>query len=168
MEFLQNFEPQITVSSPGRINFIGEHTDYNLGYVLPTAMEKSIIFKLRKNGSDTSCNVYTYGYDDGFTFELNKISKSETEWENYILGVLHEISKLTHRVRGFDCSIKSTLPTGSGLRSSAAMECGLAFAVNELFDLRLSKRTIVALCQRAEHNYVGMNTIHESENAWLV
>ncbi len=107
MEFLQNFEPQITVSSPGSINYIGEHTDYNIGYILPTAIEKSIIFKLRKNGSDTSCNIYTYGYNVGFSCELHKISKSETEWENYILGILHEISKLTDRLRCFDCLKKA-------------------------------------------------------------
>jgi len=154
MQFLENFNPELTIASPGRINFIGEHTDYNMGYVLPTAIGNKIIFKFQKNRSETRCNVYSMGYE-GFSLDLNTISISDTEWENYILGVLNEISKLTDKVRGFDCTIESNLPLGSGLSSSAAMECGLAFGLNELFDLGLSKITMVELSQRAEHSYVG-------------
>lgn len=154
MQFLKDFKPELTIASPGRINFIGEHTDYNMGYVLPTAIANKITFKLAKNGAIADCNVYSVGYD-GFSFDLRDIKISDKEWENYILGVLNEISKLTDKVRGFDCTIESNLPLGSGLSSSAAMECGLAFGLNELFDLGLSKRTIVELSQRAEHSYVG-------------
>lgn len=154
MQFLENFKPEVTITSPGRINFMGEHTDYNMGYVLPTAIGNKITFKLQKNYSDTQCNVFSVGYD-GFSFDLKHITISEREWENYILGVLNEISKLTDKVKGFDCTIESDLPLGSGLSSSAAMECGLAFGLNELFDLGLSKITIVELSQRAEHTFVG-------------
>lgn len=154
MQFLESFTPEITIVSPGRINLIGEHTDYNMGYVLPTAIENKITFRLQKNESDNLCNVYSMGYE-GFSIDLNNIAISDTEWQNYILGVLNEISILTNKVRGFDCTIESNLPLGSGLSSSAAMECGLAFALNELFDLGLDKKTIVKLSQRAEHSYVG-------------
>lgn len=154
MQFLQGFTPELTISSPGRINFIGEHTDYNLGYVLPTAIGNKITFKLARNGSPNKCNVYSVGYE-GFSFRLDELRVSTTEWHNYVLGVLHEISMLSDKVRGFDCTIESDLPLGSGLSSSAAMECGLAFGLNELFDLKLSKLTLVALSQRAEHTYVG-------------
>lgn len=154
MQFLEKFQPELTITSPGRINFIGEHTDYNMGYVLPTAIENKITFKFSKNGSDNECNVYSIGYQ-GFTFQLDAIAISDVQWENYILGVLHEIGKLTDKVKGFDCTIESNLPLGSGLSSSAAMECGLAFGLNELFDLGLSKLTMVELSQRAEHSYVG-------------
>ena len=155
MTFLDKFKPELIIASPGRINFIGEHTDYNMGYVLPTAIENKITFKFQKNGSATKCNVYTMGYDKGFTLRLDKIAPSDVEWENYILGVLNEISKHTDKLQGFDCTIESDLPTGSGLSSSAAMECGLAFGLNELFALGLSKKTIIELSQRAEHTYVG-------------
>lgn len=154
MQFLENFKPDLVIESPGRINFIGEHTDYNMGYVLPTAIGNTITFKLQKNGSPNLCNVYSIGYK-GFSLDLNRISVSEIEWENYVLGVLNEISKLSDGVEGFDCTIESNLPLGSGLSSSAAMECGLAFGLNELFDLGLDKITMVELSQRAEHTYVG-------------
>ena len=149
------FNPQITVASPGRINFIGEHTDYNMGFVLPTAIDKKIIFKLRKNKSPNICSAYSANYDNGFSFDLNNIAISETGWENYILGVIYEIQQLTNGLSGFDCEFTSDIPVGSGVSSSAALECGLAFGLNELFDLGLSKLTIVQLSQRAEHTFAG-------------
>lgn len=155
MPFPENFTPDLVVESPGRINLIGEHTDYNLGYVLPTAIEKKITFKFIRNNSDKECNLYSLGYNTGFTLQLDKIARSNVEWENYILGVLNEILLRTDKLRGFDCTIESKLPMGSGLSSSAALECGLAFGLNELFDLGLSKMDIVQLSQKAEHTFVG-------------
>lgn len=151
----KSFNSQITIASPGRINFIGEHTDYNMGFVLPTAIDRRIIFKLRKNNSTNNCYVYSANYNNSFSFDLNNVSISKIEWENYILGVIHEIKQLTDKLRGFDCVLSSDIPVGSGISSSAALECGLAFGLNELFELGLSKLTIVELSQRAEHNYVG-------------
>ena len=155
MSFPEKFIPELVVESPGRINLIGEHTDYNLGYVLPTAIEKKITFKFKKNNSKTECNLYSLGYNTGFTLSLDKIVKSNVEWENYILGVLNEILQRTDKLRGFDCTIESKLPMGSGLSSSAALECGLAYGLNELFDLGLSKMDIVLLSQKAEQTFVG-------------
>lgn len=155
MMFIKNFKPELIVESPGRINLIGEHTDYNLGYVLPTAIEKRITFKFRKNNSPTQCNLYSVGYNVGFKLDLNHISRSEVEWENYLLGVLNELLKRTDKLGGFDCIIESRLPIGSGLSSSAALECGLAFGLNRLFNLGLSSMDIVQLSQIAEHTFVG-------------
>ena len=155
MKFLENFNPELTVDSPGRINIIGEHVDYNMGYVLPTAIEKKIVFKFQKNGSDKICHVYSKGYDTGFELSLDKLEKSKIEWENYILGVLNEISKRTDKLKGFDCTLESHVPIGSGVSSSAALECGLAFGLNEMFDLGLTKMDIVELSQAAEHTYAG-------------
>lgn len=155
MQFLQYFTPQITVASPGRINLIGEHTDYNLGYVLPTAIERSITLQFQKNDTKNSCRVFSKGYDVGFEFELNLVARSAVEWENYILGVVSEILKRTEGLKGFDCVIESKLPTGSGISSSAALECGFAFGLNELFQLGLSKMDIVELSRDAEHHFVG-------------
>jgi len=155
MQFIKKFNPELTVDSPGRINIIGEHTDYNMGYVLPTAIEKKITFKFQKNGSDKICHVYSKGYDTGFELSLDKIEISKISWENYILGVLNEILKRTDKLKGFDCTLESHVPIGSGVSSSAALECGLTFGLNELFDLGLTKMDIVELSQAAEHTYAG-------------
>jgi galactokinase len=95
------------------------------------------------------------GYNVGFEIDLDNLERSEREWENYILGVLNEISKRTDKLQGFDCTIESHVPIGSGVSSSAALECGLAYGLNELFDLGLTKRDIVDLSQMAEHTYAG-------------
>lgn len=155
MSRFKDFDSELIIESPGRINFIGEHTDYNMGFVLPTAIDKKITFKLKKNNSKNICNVYSSNYDVSFSIDLDNIKISNKDWENYILGVIHEIQQLTDKVKGFDCVLSSTIPVGSGISSSAALECGLAFGLNELFHLRLSKLDIVELSQRAEHNYVG-------------
>ncbi|WP_299434662.1 galactokinase [uncultured Aquimarina sp.] len=153
--FVKGFKSELVVHSPGRINFIGEHTDYNNGFVMPTAIDKKIIFSLQKNDSNHLCKVYSSTYDKILTINLNRLKPSTEEWENYIVGVLSEISKISDRVKGFDCIIDSQLPIGAGISSSAALECGLAYGLNELFNLNLSKIELVELSQRAEHNYVG-------------
>ena len=146
---------KVIVDSPGRINIIGEHTDYNLGYVLPTAIDKRIRFTLERNNTDTQCEIRSKGYEKALVVDLKHIAPSNIQWENYILGVLYEIYKRSQELKGFQCTIESDLPVGSGVSSSAALECGLAFGLNELFDLGLSKHEIVALSRDAEHNYVG-------------
>jgi len=155
MRFLENFVPELIVESPGRINLIGEHTDYNLGYVLPTAIEMKITFSFKKNKTKKRCSLYSLDYNRGFTLELDQIARSTVAWENYMLGVLNEILLRTDKLGGFDCTIESGLPIGSGLSSSAALECGMAYGLNELFDLGLSKMEIVQLSQSAEHTFVG-------------
>ncbi|MBO0340331.1 MAG: galactokinase [Bacteroidota bacterium] len=153
--FSNQLKTDLTVTSPGRINIIGEHTDYNNGYVLPAAIDKTITFKLGKNGTEKTCRVYSEGYGDMLEFELDSITKKQDGWENYILGVLHEISQRTDKLKGFDCTIESHLPTGSGVSSSAALECGLAYGLNALFELGLKKWDIIKLSQTAEHDFVG-------------
>ncbi len=152
---MKDFTPELTITSPGRINLIGEHTDYNMGYVLPTAIDKKITLQFRKNGTAHDCHINSLNYSTSFTVDLRQIAPSKIEWENYVLGVLHEISKRTNQLRGFDCQISSNLPAGSGLSSSAALECGLALGLNKLFGLGLSKQEIISLSVEAEHNYVG-------------
>lgn len=152
---MNKFDPELVVESPGRINLIGEHTDYNMGYVLPTAIDKKITFGFIKNGTTQSCEVYSADFDKSLTVDLHNISPSSTEWENYVLGVLHELIQRTDQLKGFNCYMESTVPAGSGVSSSAALECGLAFGLNALFELGLSKSEIVELSQKAEHSYVG-------------
>lgn len=146
---------KVIIDSPGRINIIGEHTDYNLGYVLPTAIDKRIRFTLERNNTDTHCEIRSKGYEKALVVDLKHIAPSHVQWENYILGVLYEIYSRSKELKGFHCAIESNLPVGAGVSSSAALECGLAFGLNELFALGLSKHEIVELSRDAEHNYVG-------------
>ncbi len=151
----EGFQSELTIASPGRINLIGEHTDYNMGYVFPAAIDRRIEFRIRRNGSQHECHVYSVDFKKLLSLSLENVEPSDEEWENYILGVIHEIQKLGHPLSGFDCQLRSNLPIGAGISSSAAMECGIAFALNELFDLGMSKMDIILASQRAEHNFVG-------------
>ena len=145
----------IEVNSPGRINLIGEHIDYNGGFVLPGAIEHAITINMKENGTDT-CNVRSEDYKSGFSISLDSIEKSSFQWHNYILGVINEIQQSDRgAIRGFDCTIKSNLPMGGGISSSAALECGIAKGLNKLFDLGLTDKHIIKLCRDAEHNFVG-------------
>ena len=156
-EIFRNFTKDFTVYAPGRINLIGEHTDYNNGFVLPTAIDKKIRLHFRSNDTPYSCNIYSKTYGKSFSFDLRQISRSDEQWENYILGVINEIQKLGKYPEGFDCIIESDLPVGAGISSSAALESGMAFGLNELFNLDLSRQAIAELSRDAEHNYVGTN-----------
>lgn len=154
-DFQKTFRSSLRIASPGRINLIGEHTDYNQGYALPTAIDKHIHFEFRKNGADNTCQIFSKTYDHLFTFELNDFAKMSSSWKNYILGVVDEIQKSGKHLKGFDCTVESDLPIGAGISSSAALECGLATGLNELFQLNLSKQEIISLSQRAENQFVG-------------
>ncbi|MDC6365897.1 galactokinase [Muricauda sp. AC10] len=152
---VQEFKTDLVITSPGRINLIGEHIDYNDGYVLPAAIDKYITFKMSVNGLDKQCRVRSKGFGEMFQIDLDSISKGPSGWKNYILGVLDGLLQKTDKLRGFDCIIESHLPIGSGVSSSAALECGLAFGLNELFGLGLNKWEIIKLSQKAEHEFVG-------------
>ena len=153
----KNFKAEVKVASPGRINLIGEHTDYNNGLVMPAAIDKKIHFKFRKNNTENLGRIYSETFDAYVEFNLQKVTKSSNSWENYLLGVIDEIQKLGKQLQGFDCIMKSELPIGAGISSSAALECGFAGGLNSLFNLDLAQMEIVKLSQRAENNFVGSN-----------
>ncbi len=150
-----NFKAELKIVSPGRINLIGEHTDYNNGFVLPTAIDKNIYFYFKKNNSNNHCNIYSKSYDRILELDLETVKPSKIEWENYILGVINELQNITNKIKGFDCIIESDLPIGAGISSSASLECGMALGLNTLFNLEQPLNTLIKLSRAAEHNYVG-------------
>lgn len=156
-DVFEKFNAEVTVESPGRINLIGEHTDYNEGFVLPTAIDKKIYLKFQKNNTENFCRIYSETLKKGFEFHLDKPLHKTSGWENYILGVVKELLGKTDKIEGFDCIIESRLPVGAGISSSAALECGVASGLNELYDLGLKDLDIVKLSQKAENDFVGSN-----------
>ncbi|CAN5893987.1 galactokinase [soil metagenome] len=145
----------VLVRSPGRVNLIGEHTDYNEGFVLPAAIDKEIIFAVAPNGTDT-CRFYSFDLDDALDVKLDEVQPSEKGWANYLLGVVDQMQKRGHTVGGFDCVFGGNIPIGSGLSSSAAVECGLAFGLNHLFQLNIEPFELARISQKAEHTFAGV------------
>ncbi len=122
---------------------------------MPTAIDKSILFFLKKNGSESKCSITSLNFNKTYTFDLQNPNTEGEEWTRYIVGVTEEIKKRDRILKGFDCLMLSNLPMGAGISSSAALECGLASGLNALFELKFSPLEIVELSQKAEHNYVG-------------
>lgn len=144
-------------ASPGRINLIGEHTDYNGGFVFPGAVDKGIIAEIKPNGTD-KVRAYSIDLKDWVEFGLNEEDKPRTSWAKYIFGVCREMIKRGVDVKGFDTAFAGDVPLGAGMSSSAALESTYAFALNELFgENKIDKFELAKVGQATEHNYVGVN-----------
>ena len=148
-------QPAFFVTSPGRINLIGEHVDYNDGWVLPAAIDKKIIFAIGSR-TDKACHLFSMDYDALEIVPLCKVESSTKSWVNYLLGVVEQFQNEQPLVQGFNLVFGGDIPLGAGLSSSAAVEVGLAFCINELFDLKKSRIELVQLAQRAENQFVGV------------
>lgn len=145
----------LLVRSPGRVNLIGEHTDYNEGFVLPAAVDKAIVFAVApKKG--TVGSLHALDLDQSYEFEVTRPVRSDKGWPNYLLGVVDQLNKAEAKIGGFACVFGGDIPIGSGMSSSAAIEAGLAFALNRIFRLGLDPLTLVKLAQKAENEFVGV------------
>ena len=154
--FRQEFgEPAVVVRSPGRVNLIGEHTDYNHGFVLPAAVDRGIAMAVRAR-SDRRYVLHALDLDRRLEGDLMQLATHPERWPNYLLGVLDQLQKAGHLPGGFELAYGGDLPIGAGMSSSAALECGLAFALNELFGLGLDRLSMAKLSQAAEHSFVGV------------
>lgn len=144
-------------ASSGRINLIGEHTDYNGGFVFPGAIDKCIKAKIKENGTD-KVRVYSIDIDDYAEFGLNEEDAPEQQWARYIFGVCRETIKHGGTVKGFDAIFAGDIPLGAGLSSSAALESCFAYALNDMFnDNKIEKYELARIGQSTEHNYCGVN-----------
>ena len=155
--FITKFESEpLMIFSPGRINIIGEHTDYNDGFVFPAAVDKGIVSAIGKSDSNSSI-AFAADKKETLEFNLNQIKPlAKGSWQNYILGVVAEIQNRSKTIGNFNIVFGGDIPGGAGMSSSAALENSVVFGLNELFDLGLSKDDMILISQKAEHNYVGV------------
>ena len=156
-KFLASFgEGGTMYAAAGRVNLIGEHTDYNGGYVFPGAIDKGIVAEIKPNGSQR-VHLYSMDYDATTSFGLNEEDKPEEAWARYVFGVCRETIKRGGKVEGFDAVFAGDVPLGAGLSSSAALESCFAFALNDLFQNNIDKFELAKIGQSTEHNYCGVN-----------
>lgn len=150
-------ENLINILSPGRVNIIGEHTDYNLGFSIPIAVNKYIALTGKANDSDI-VEVYSEYFDSFYRFPLSDITfDKNVKWVNYLKGVIREYIQGGYEISGFSMSIGGNLPMGTGMSSSAALEVGIAKFLEELFNLKISREEIIKYCNSAENNFVGVS-----------
>ena len=144
-------------AAPGRINLIGEHTDYNNGYVFPGAVEQGMIAEIKPNGT-RNVDAYSIDLKDRVQFSLDDEQGPKATWARYIYGVCREMMALGVPVEGFNTAFAGDVPLGAGMSSSAALESTYAFALNDLFgDNKIDRMELARVGQRTEHKYIGVN-----------
>ena len=155
--FIKHFDGKTgsVYASPGRINLIGEHTDYNGGFVLPGAIDKGIMAEIKLNGTQ-KVRAYSIDMKDYVEFGFNEENAPRTSWARYIFGVCREIIKRGYRLEGFNTAFAGDIPLGAGMSSSAALESTYAFALNDIFNLGIEKIELAKIGQATEHNYCGV------------
>ncbi len=142
-------------TSPGRVNLIGEHTDYNGGFVFPGAIDKGIYAAINPNGTD-KVRAYSADYNAQVEFGMNEEDAPKESWARYIFGVCREMKKRGFEPKGFDTVFVGDVPLGAGMSSSAALESTFANALNEIFNLNIDRFELARIGQSTEHNYCGV------------
>ena len=142
-------------TSPGRVNLIGEHTDYNGGFVFPGAIDKGIYAAINPNGLD-KIRAYSMDYQAMAEFGMREDDAPKEAWARYIFGVVREMQKRGFQPKGFDCVFAGDVPLGAGMSSSAALESTFAFALNDIYNLGIDKFELARIGQSTEHNYCGV------------
>jgi galactokinase len=145
----------LLVRSPGRVNIIGEHTDYNEGFVLPAAIDKAIYIAIGKREDDL-IHIYSNEFSEEHESHLINLQPSEQHWANYVLGVADQLQSRGYKIGGFNMVFDGDIPIGAGMSSSAAVECATAFGLNEIFKLNIPTLELVEISQKAEHTFAGV------------
>lgn len=149
------YSPALMAKSPGRINLIGEHTDYNLGFVLPAAIDLCAFVAVAQR-DDSIIRLFAKDLEEKYEIDLHALVSVENHWSAYILGVVDQLLKSGKSLTGFDLVLTCDVPIGAGMSSSAAVESATAFALNELFGFGLGRIDLVRLAQKAENEFVGV------------
>jgi galactokinase len=145
----------LLVEAPGRINLIGEHTDYNEGFVLPAAIDKTIVFGFAANGRE-NCRLYSVDMEEHFEFDVESFTPQRGGWANYIMGMVAQFQENGLQINGFDCVFGGNIPVGAGLSSSAALLCGTGLGLAKLFGHEPTKLQLIKMAQKAEHVFAGV------------
>jgi galactokinase len=145
----------IIVQSPGRINLIGEHTDYNNGFVLPAAIDKAAYIAIGKR-LDDEIHLYAMDLEEHHQTTVTALQSSPGHWSAYLLGIVEQLRKIGMGLTGFNAVLTCNVPIGGGMSSSAAVECATVFALNKLFNFGLDRLSMVQLAQKAENEFVGV------------
>ncbi|WP_417368142.1 galactokinase [Flavobacterium beibuense] len=149
-------ETSIISFAPGRINLLGEHTDYNDGFVMPASIDKRMYFVLTPR-EDSTINLKSLDMKQDFSTTIENLTKTDHKtWANYILGVVDGFIKKGFKVKGFDAVFTGNIPIGAGVSSSAALECAVAVTLNTYTNAGLDKSTLAQIAQKAEHNFAGV------------
>jgi len=147
---------EVVAVAPGRVNLIGEHTDYNNGFVMPAAINKKTTCKITLLDENAASRLYSKNMQlSACEFDLNNIKPLENRWENYVLGVIKQLQNNGAIFYPIAIEIDSNVPIGAGLSSSAALECSVAKALNFMFDLKFDDWQLIKICQKAEHTFTG-------------
>lgn len=152
---LQYKEKPILIKSPGRINIIGEHTDYNLGFVLPASIDKAIYYAFSKNDENT-ITIHSLNYPEKIIFDTKGTSVFTSFWGKYFEAIILLLNQKGYTLTGVNCAFGGNIPIGAGLSSSAALCCGFIYGLNQLLQLNISKKEIAFIAQKAEH-IIGLN-----------
>lgn len=148
--------PSFIVRAPGRINLIGEHTDYNNGFVFPAAVDKYVYLAFGPAFLVDETRIFAKDLAKSTILDLSQLEKSSESWQNYLIGIILQFQKMRHSLKNFNCLIHSTIPIGAGMSSSSALECGFAKGLAHLNDIELSNWEIVEMSHKSNHEFLGL------------
>jgi galactokinase len=155
--FLEIFSQEpILAFAPGRINLIGEHTDYQEGFVFPAAVAQGIWVGIQKNNTN-SANIHSLDFKEDFVFDVTSFSPKKGHWANYVMGMVAQFKQAGYPVKGFNMVFGGTIPVGSGLSSSAALSVSIGTALSGLFEFKIPKKSIALYAQKSEQLFEGLN-----------
>ncbi len=155
--FRHHFEAEpLVVFAPGRINLIGEHTDYQEGFVFPAAISHGIWVAIAKNNLGV-CRAYSLDFDQEFSFELESMSPKKGHWVTYVMGVCTLLQQAGYPLANFDLVVGGDIPTGAGVSSSAALSVAVGLGLSEVFSFHIPKKNLALYAQKAEHLFAGVN-----------
>ena len=150
------FPPSFIVKAPGRINLIGEHTDYNNGFVFPAAIDRYVYLAFSANILSADSRVVAKDLGESTIVKMSSLELTNLPWKNFLLGILNQFKTQGHSIKNFNCLIQSNIPIGAGMSSSSALECGFAKGIAQLNNIELSNWEIVDMSHQSNHNFLGL------------